>query len=98
MKMYNKESYEELIWDLIEDRLEFSEETKKNIAISQNQIKEGKTIEVELISESPAELPVALCIQHPGSQQEENKDKHPLFEVHSGSMLLLIVRTIQTQR
>ena len=32
MKMHVKESYEDLIWDLIEDRMEFSEETKKNIA------------------------------------------------------------------
>ena len=30
MKIHNKESYEEIIWDLIEDRLEFSDETKKN--------------------------------------------------------------------
>jgi len=31
MKLHDKESYEELIWDLIEDRMEFSEETKKAI-------------------------------------------------------------------
>ena len=47
MKMHNKESYEEIIWDLIEDRMELSEETKKNIAISEKQIKEGKTISLE---------------------------------------------------
>lgn len=47
MKMHNKESYEDIIWDLIEDRMELSEETKKNIEISRRQIKEGKTISLE---------------------------------------------------
>jgi len=42
MKIHNKESYEEIIWDLIEDRLEFSDETKKNIEESRKQIAEGK--------------------------------------------------------
>lgn len=49
MKMYQKESYEEIIWDLIEDRAEFSEETKKNIAQSEKEIKEGKTKSLEEI-------------------------------------------------
>jgi predicted CopG family antitoxin len=47
MKMHNKESYEDIIWDLIEDRMELSEETKGNILISEKQIKEGKTISLE---------------------------------------------------
>ena len=47
MKIYVKESYEDIIWDLIEDRLEFSEETKKNIAQSEKEYKEGKTISLE---------------------------------------------------
>jgi predicted CopG family antitoxin len=47
MKIHDKESYEDLIWDLIEDRMEFSEETKKNIAKSEKEIKEGKTISLE---------------------------------------------------
>ncbi len=42
MKMHVKESYEDIIWDLIEDRMEFSEETKKNIAQSGKEYKEGK--------------------------------------------------------
>tara|TARA_B100001971_G_C17847469_1_gene361719 strand:+ start:115 stop:339 length:225 start_codon:yes stop_codon:yes gene_type:complete len=42
MKIYSKESYENIIWDLIEDRLEFSEETKKNIKQSEKDFKEGK--------------------------------------------------------
>ena len=49
MKIHNKESYEDLIWDLIEDRLEFSEETKKSIEESRRQIAEGKTISLEEI-------------------------------------------------
>jgi len=47
MKIHDKESYENLIWDLIEDRMELSEETKKNISISEKQIKEGKVISFE---------------------------------------------------
>jgi len=43
MKIHKKESYEDLIWDLLEDRMELSKETKKNIAQSEKDIKEGKT-------------------------------------------------------
>ena len=46
-KMYDKESYEEVIWDMIEDRLELSEETKKDIEISREDIKAGRTISLE---------------------------------------------------
>lgn len=42
-KMNEKESYENIIWDLIEDTIELSEETKKEIAESRQQAKEGKT-------------------------------------------------------
>lgn len=42
MKLHNNESYEDIIWDLIEDRKEFSEETKKNITRSEKEFKEGK--------------------------------------------------------
>ena len=41
-KMYNKESYEEVIWDLVEDTLKLSEETKKDIEQSRAEIKAGK--------------------------------------------------------
>jgi Zn-dependent M32 family carboxypeptidase len=43
-KMYSKESYEEVIWDLLEDSMELSEETKRRIEKSERQIEEGKTI------------------------------------------------------
>jgi len=49
MKAYSKESYESIIWDLIEDRLEFSEETKINLRKSEEDIKEGRTISLETI-------------------------------------------------
>ena len=42
MKIHNKESYEDIIWDLIEDRMEFSDETKRNIAQSEKDFREGK--------------------------------------------------------
>lgn len=43
MKMHSKESYEDLIWDLIEDRMELSEETKKSIAEYEALVKSGKS-------------------------------------------------------
>ena len=46
-KMYENETYEDIIWDSLEDSMELSEETKKNIAISRKEIKEGKTISLE---------------------------------------------------
>lgn len=41
-KMYDKESYEQIIWDLLEDTKELSEETKKHIEKARKQISEGK--------------------------------------------------------
>ena len=41
-KLYEKETYEELIWDLLEDTMELSEETKKDLAQSREEIKQGK--------------------------------------------------------
>ncbi|MBI2172643.1 MAG: hypothetical protein HYT73_00330 [Candidatus Aenigmarchaeota archaeon] len=48
-KLYENESYEEVIWDLIEDSMELSEETKRNILDSEKQAKEGKTKSLEQI-------------------------------------------------
>ena len=42
MKMHSKESYEDIIWDLIEDRLEFSDETKEAISDYERDKKSGK--------------------------------------------------------
>lgn len=41
-KLGEKESYETIIWDLIEDTTELAEETKRNIVESRKQYKEGK--------------------------------------------------------
>jgi hypothetical protein len=42
-KLYSNESYEDIIWDLLEDSMELSEETKKHILESEKAIKEGRT-------------------------------------------------------
>ncbi len=41
-KMYDKETYEEVIWDIMEDTQELDEETKKEMAQARQEIKEGK--------------------------------------------------------
>ena len=43
-KFFEKETYEEVIWDLIEDTMELSEETKRNIEESMKEIAAGKTV------------------------------------------------------
>lgn len=42
MKISERESYENIIWDLIEDRLELSEETKKDIEEARADFAKGK--------------------------------------------------------
>jgi len=41
MKIQEKESYENLLWDLIEDRMELSKETKQAINEYEKDIKQG---------------------------------------------------------
>lgn len=48
-KFYDKESYEEIIWDLLEDHMELSEETKKHIKQAEKEIQEGKTVSLEKV-------------------------------------------------
>jgi hypothetical protein len=48
-KMYVKESYETIIWDLLEDTAELSEETKRHITQSEKEIAEGKTVPLSSI-------------------------------------------------
>lgn len=50
-KMYRKETYEEVIWDLLEDTMELSEQTKKNIKQAEEEIKKGKVHTLEEIEE-----------------------------------------------
>ena len=42
MKLADSESYEEVIWDLLEDRMELSEHTLKSIEESKKQIAAGR--------------------------------------------------------
>ena len=42
MKLYKRETYEEVIWNIIEDTKELSKETKRNIEQSRKEISEGK--------------------------------------------------------
>ena len=46
-KMYDKESYEEVIWDALEDSMELSEETKKRIKIAEEEITAGRIYSLE---------------------------------------------------
>jgi len=48
-KLYNKETYEDVIWNLLEPTMELSNKTKRNIKISEQEIKEGKTFSHEEI-------------------------------------------------
>lgn len=41
-KLFDRETYEEVIWDLIEDTQELNEETKKELAEARKEIKAGK--------------------------------------------------------
>lgn len=46
-KMNDRESYEDIIWDLMEDTMELSEETKRRIEEGRKQFKEGKVVSLE---------------------------------------------------
>ncbi|MBU0627588.1 MAG: hypothetical protein KKC75_00220 [Nanoarchaeota archaeon] len=48
-KLSERETYEEIIWDLLEDTMELSEETKKDIAESREDIKKGKVHTLEQV-------------------------------------------------
>ncbi len=52
MKMYGKESYEEVIWDLIEDSMALSEETRMHIEQSLKEIKQGKVYTHEQVKKA----------------------------------------------
>ena len=41
-KLFERETYEEVIWDILEDSMELSEETKKHIKQAEKDIKEGR--------------------------------------------------------
>lgn len=48
-KLFSRETYEEVIWDLLEDTKELSAETKREIEESREQIRTGKFSTLEEI-------------------------------------------------
>ena len=48
-KLYGKETYEEVIMDLLEDTLEISEQTKQELAQARTEIKAGKVHSFEKV-------------------------------------------------
>ena len=48
-KFFDRETYEEVIWDLIEDAMEINEATKKELAEARVEIKAGKSHTLEQI-------------------------------------------------
>ena len=46
-KMYDNETYENVIWDLLEDSMEINIETKKEIEEARAEIKKGKYVTLE---------------------------------------------------
>ena len=52
-KFGDKESYENVIWDLLEDSMEISEETKKDLEEARKEFKQGK---VKTLSQVKKEL------------------------------------------
>ncbi len=44
MKLFSRETYEEVIWNIIEDTKELSEQTKRDIAKARKEIKKGKFV------------------------------------------------------
>lgn len=51
-KLFDNESYEEVIWDMIEDVMELSEETKKAIRLAEKDVKEGRTVSLEEVKKN----------------------------------------------
>ncbi len=50
-KLYEKETYEEVIWALLEDTMELSEETKIDLIKAEEDIKAGRTTSLEEIKQ-----------------------------------------------
>lgn len=46
-KTSKSDSYEDVIWDLLEDTMELSDETKRNIEKARKEIREGKGRKLE---------------------------------------------------
>lgn len=48
-KMFDRETYEEIIWDLLEDTMELSKETKKDIVEAREDVKKGRIFTLDQI-------------------------------------------------
>lgn len=48
-KMFDRETYEEIIWDLLEDTMELSEETRKDIAEAREDVKKGRVYTLDQV-------------------------------------------------
>jgi predicted transcriptional regulator len=46
-KVFRNDTYEDIIWDLLEDTMELSEKTKRHIAQSLKEVAEGKVVSLE---------------------------------------------------
>lgn len=46
-KLYRKETYDEVIWDLLEDTMELSDETKQAIKEAEEDFRKGRVISHE---------------------------------------------------
>lgn len=46
-KIFDRETYEEVIWDIMEDTMELNEQTKKEIQEARRRISEGKFVTLE---------------------------------------------------
>jgi len=62
-KFFNKETYEEIIWDIIEDTAELNEQTKKDIAEARAQIKAGKFHTLAKVKKELGLWPMKLFFQ-----------------------------------
>ena len=63
-KMRDSETYEEVIWELIEDAMELSEETKKSIKQAEEEFRQGKSIPFEeVIRKNGLDVPNRVLIK-----------------------------------
>ncbi len=46
-KISSRDTYEEIIWDILEDTMELNEQTKKDIEEARKEISDGKGIPLE---------------------------------------------------
>jgi predicted transcriptional regulator len=49
LKMYDKESYEEVIWDLIEDSVELSDEAKADLKKAEEDVRKGRVYTLDQV-------------------------------------------------